>query len=257
MYQVDFPRVEGLQVGDRIQVRGIRAGQVDDVAILDDFVRVRILVDDQVKIGEDAVVTLGTKGIVGEVVIEIDPGVAAEVAEGHIFKGRTSASITEMTDAGGTALVEFEALTTSLNELITEIRDSGKIVETLALSHEAIASLNDLLAENREATAEVMVNLRSASEDLRELMASGAVDQAVGDFSQAAGRADSLMASMESSAQHLDTILTKVDHGGGSASLLLNDPALYAHADSTLVSLHRLLDEMRRNPKKYFKLNVF
>ncbi len=39
--------------------------------------------------------------------------------------------------------------------------------------------------------------------------------------------------------------------------MLLNDPALYLRADSTMTSLQRLLDEMRRNPKKYFKLNVF
>ena len=257
MYQVDFPRVEGLQVGDRIQVRGIRAGQVDGVAILDNFVRVRILVDDKVRIGEDAIVSLGTKGIVGEVVIEIDPGTGAAVDEGHIFKGRTSASITEMTDAAGTALAEFEDLTTTLNELITEIRDSGKIVETLALAHEAIDNTNRLIAENREATAEAMTNLRAALEDLRELMASGKVDRALDDFSAAAARADSLMSSMESSARSLDSIMGKLDEGEGTAAMLLNDPALYAHADSMLISLERLLDEMRRNPKKYFKVKVF
>lgn len=257
LYLVDFPRVEGLQVGDRIQVRGIRTGQVDGIAILDDFVRVDILVDDQVRLADDAVVTLGTKGIVGEVVIEINPGVGAQVHEGHIFKGRTSASITEMTDAAGTALAEFEGLTTTLNELITEIRDSGKIVETLALSNQAIDTLNDLITQNRDATAEIMANLRAASDELRELMASGKVDQAFDDFSMAASRADSLMSALETSAQHAESILAKLDEGEGTAALLLNDPALYTHADSTLISLERLLDEIRRNPKKYINLKVF
>ncbi|MCP4570912.1 MAG: MCE family protein [bacterium] len=257
LYQVDFPRVEGLQVGDRIQVRGIRAGQVDDVAILDNFVRVSMLVDDQVRLADDAVVSLGTKGIVGEVVIEITPGRGKQVLEGHIFKGRTSASITEMTDAAGTALAEFESLTTTLNTLITEIRDSGKIVETLALSHEALGNFNRLLEENRDATAEVMANLRAASNELRELMASGKVDRAFDDFSTSAAKADSLMTALETSARHAEAILAKLDEGEGTAARLLNDPALYEHADSTLVSLERLLDEIRRNPKKYVNLNVF
>ena len=38
--------------------------------------------------------------------------------------------------------------------------------------------------------------------------------------------------------------------------MLLNDPALYTRTDSTLTSVQRLLDDLRRNPKKYFKLNI-
>ncbi len=70
-FEVDFPTVEGLQVGDRVQVRGIRAGQVDKFEVMDGFVRVGIELDDEIMLREDASFTLGTKGIVGEVVIEI------------------------------------------------------------------------------------------------------------------------------------------------------------------------------------------
>ena len=54
----------------------------------------------------------------------------------------------------------------------------------------------------------------------------------------------------------LNEVLTKLNEGDGSLAMLLNDPTFYARTDSTMVSLKRLLDEMRRNPKKYFKVNV-
>ena len=38
---------------------------------------------------------------------------------------------------------------------------------------------------------------------------------------------------------------------------LLTDETLYDQADSTLYSLHRLLDRMRRDPKAMFKMSVF
>ncbi len=88
-------------------------------------------------------------------------------------------------------------------------------------------------------------------------MASGLVDSTLGSAAGAAARADTLLAGLAVTARRLDTIMTKLDEGEGSAALLLNDPALYQRADSTMTSLQRLLDEMRRNPKKYFKLNVF
>ncbi len=37
---------------------------------------------------------------------------------------------------------------------------------------------------------------------------------------------------------------------------LLNDPLLYDRADSTMASVKRLVDAMRRNPKRHFKVNV-
>ena len=65
------------------------------------------------------------------------------------------------------------------------------------------------------------------------------------------------MITLEESGRRLNSVLLKLDEGEGTAALLLNDPSLYTTADSTMNSLKRLLDEMRRNPKKYFKLNVF
>ncbi|MBE0566622.1 MAG: MCE family protein [Krumholzibacteria bacterium] len=256
-FQVDFPTVEGLQVGDRIQARGIRAGQVEDYEVMDGFVRVSIKLDEEIDLREDAAFTLGTKGIVGEVVIEILPGEGAAVHEGHIFKGRTAATITQMTDVAGNSLEEFRQLTTQLNDLVTEIRGQGKVVETLAQANTTLARLDGSIAENRAAMAATLANLQEASADLRELMASGTVDSAFGSAASAAARADTLLAGLGATARRLDLIVAKLDEGEGSAALLLNDAALYQRADSTMTSLQRLLDEMRRNPKKYFKLNVF
>ena len=256
-YQVDFPTVEGLQVGDRIQVRGIRSGQVADFAVMEGFVRVTVQIDDDIILRDDAGFTLGTKGIVGEVVIEILPGEGDPVDEGHIFEGRTAATITQMTDVGGKALEEMRTLSGKLNALVDDINESGRLVETMAQAHTTLQRMDTVVADNREALAEVVANLRQSSGALRTLMASGTVDSAFGSAASAAGRADSLLADLAVTAGRLDSIMTKLDEGGGSAARLLNDPGLYESADSTLVSLHRLLDEMRRNPKKYFKVDVF
>lgn len=256
-FQVDFPTVEGLQVGDRIQVRGIRAGQVEEFEVMDGFVRVGIELDDEIQLRDDASFTLGTKGIVGEVVIEILPGEGEPVPEDFIFQGRTAASITEMTDVAGKAMEEMRELTTKLNVLITDITEEGKLVQTMAQANVTLQHLDAIMVENRDEIAEVMGNLNAASRDLRELMASGAVDSAFGSAASAAARADTLLIGLASTARRLDTILAKLDEGEGSAAMLLNDPALYLRADSTMTSLQRLLDEMRRNPKKYVNLSVF
>jgi phospholipid/cholesterol/gamma-HCH transport system substrate-binding protein len=256
-YQADFTNVAGLRVGDKVQVRGIRMGEVSGMHIMQESVRVEVQVDETVDLREDAVVTLGEKGIVGEVVIEIDPGIGAPIEEGHIFKGRTAGTIASMTDAAGDALAEMRVLTRKVTELVDQVKTEGKVVETLVQAHETLDKVDDMVQENHSDIRVILDNLRATSEGLRALMESGKLEQTFENASTAMTTADSLMITMQDAAHSLNSVMAKLDEGEGTASLLLNDPSLYVHADSTMVSLKRLLDEIRRNPKKYVNLKVF
>lgn len=255
-YQVDFPSVDGLQLRDRVQVRGIRVGQVEGYQIQDGFVRVEIGVDEGVGLGRDADIYLGTKGIVGEIVIDIDPGSGPAVPPGHVFQGRAIASIAAMTDAADVALKQMSSLAGKLDTLLTEIRSEGRLVETMQNAHEAVTRIGTLVEDNEKRLGRTLGHMETASRQLAELMESGQVEQTLEDASSSMARADSLMASLENSTAQLGEILTKLNEGDGSAAKLLNDPALYARADSTLTAVQRLTDAMRRNPKKYFKVNL-
>jgi phospholipid/cholesterol/gamma-HCH transport system substrate-binding protein len=255
-YQADFTNVAGLRMGDKVQVRGIRMGEVSGMQILQASVRVELQLDETVDLREDAVVTLGEKGIVGEVVIEIDPGVGAPIEEGHIFNGRTAGTIASMTDAANEALTEMRVLTKKVTELVDQVKVEGKVVETLAQAHETLGKIDHMVEENHTDIRVILEDLKKTSEGLRAVIESGRIEQTFDDASAAMASADSLMIDMRQAAESLNSVMAKLDEGEGTAALLLNDPTLYTSADSTMVSLRRLMDEMRRNPKKYFKLNV-
>ena len=255
-YQADFTNVAGLRTGDKVQVRGIRMGEVSGMQILQASVRVELRVDEIVDLREDAMVTLGEKGIVGEVVIEIDPGIGGPIHEGHIFKGRTAGTIASMTDAAGEALVEMRTLTHKVTELVDQIKTEGKVVETLVQAHETLDKVDHMVEENHLDIKVILDNLRISSDGLREIVESGRIEQTFDSAATAMASADTLMDVIQEAAHSLNSIMAKLDEGEGSAALLLNDPSLYTTADSTMASFKRLIDEMRRNPKKYFKVNV-
>lgn len=256
LYLVDFERVEGMRQGDRVQVRGIRMGEVTGMQIMQESVRVELVMEETVDLREDAIVTLGEKGIVGEVVIEVNPGTGQPVQEGHIFKGRTAGTIASMTDAAGAALAEMRVLTAKVTELVDQVTDEGKVTETLQQANDTLVMVDKMVKDNHGDIVAILSDLRVTSEHLRALMESGKIEQTFDHAASAMVTADSLMVSLTESSQRLNSILTKVEDGDGSAARFLNDPTLYDTADSTMISLKRLMDEMRRNPKKYFKLNV-
>ena len=256
MYQADFAKVEGLRVGDKVQVRGIRMGEVTGMKIMPQAVRVELQLEDTARLCEDAVVILGEKGIVGEVVIEVDPGTGTPVQEGHIFAGRSAGTIAAMTDAAGAAIAEMRTLTSQVTALLEEVRKEGKVVETLEQANTTLVKVDHMVEQNHEDVRVILTDLRASTTEMRKLMQSGRLNQALDGTAAAAETADSLMVGLRTTTARFNSLLAKLDEGGGSAAMLMNDPALYTRTDSTLTSVQRLLDDLRRNPKKYFKLNV-
>ena len=255
-YQVDFSRVEGLREGDRVQIRGIRMGEVESLTLLSTAVRVQIKMSEKADIRDDAIITLGEKGIVGEIVLEIDPGLGSQAPEGFIFEGRTAGTIAAMTDAAGNALEEMLNLTAKVTELVDEVKDQGKVVDTLAQANETLGKIDNMIEKNQADIEVSLENLVIATEGLRAFVESGKVDTAFENIDGALAGADSLMNNLNTAANRLNVVLNKMDNGDGSLAKMLNDPLLYDRADSTMASVKRLVDAMRRNPKRHFKVNV-
>ena len=54
-----------------------------------------------------------------------------------------------------------------------------------------------------------------------------------------------------------DSVMGKVNRGEGTLGLLLNDQSLYRNSDSLLIDLRSLIQDFRKDPKRYFALRVF
>jgi len=69
-----FPNVGGLKSGSPIVVAGVEVGRVKSIALENYQARVLISVPRDLKIQEDAIASIKTKGLIGEKYIEITPG---------------------------------------------------------------------------------------------------------------------------------------------------------------------------------------
>ena len=55
----------------------------------------------------------------------------------------------------------------------------------------------------------------------------------------------------------LHTLLASVESGKGTAGKLIKDETLYNNIDRTVVSLNKLLTNLREHPKRYINISVF
>ena len=256
IYQADFPAVAGLQMGDRVQVRGIRMGTVTSFAVVEHQVRVAFQLEKGADLREDARVKLATKGIVGEVLLDIDPGRGKPVPPGHLFAGEAAMSIESVTAAAGRTMDSVQELSAELSALVTELRGEGRLVATLDDTRAAVAGLSGMVAENRGDLRALVQDAAASAAALREVLADTSLAAALRGAGGTFARADTLLADVGTTAARLDSLLARVAAGEGTAGRLLNNEDLYVHADSAMISLHRLLDQLRRDPKRFFKMSV-
>ncbi len=71
----EFDRTGGLKPGATVEIAGVKVGRVKEIHLSEDYTAVVALeIDRNVKLQEDAIVSIKTKGLIGEKYIEITPG---------------------------------------------------------------------------------------------------------------------------------------------------------------------------------------
>jgi phospholipid/cholesterol/gamma-HCH transport system substrate-binding protein len=71
---VDFPTVGGLKSGSTVEIAGVEIGRVESIGLADYQARVTLRVQSGIKLQEDAIASIKTKGLIGEKYIRISPG---------------------------------------------------------------------------------------------------------------------------------------------------------------------------------------
>jgi phospholipid/cholesterol/gamma-HCH transport system substrate-binding protein len=71
---VDFPSVGGLKAGSTVEIAGVEIGRVESIGLDNYQARVKLRVNTGVKLQEDSIASIKTKGLIGEKYVRISPG---------------------------------------------------------------------------------------------------------------------------------------------------------------------------------------
>jgi phospholipid/cholesterol/gamma-HCH transport system substrate-binding protein len=74
-----FSNIGGLKVGSSVEIAGVNIGRVTNIALDDYQARVVLNFPKDLKVQEDAIASIKTRGLIGEKFIEITPGGSEEI----------------------------------------------------------------------------------------------------------------------------------------------------------------------------------
>jgi phospholipid/cholesterol/gamma-HCH transport system substrate-binding protein len=263
-----FPSADGLLPGAPVVFLGMEVGRVGAVDLdpRDDRLPVRVAfeVREEVRrsLRADASVRIGSIGILGDKLLELEAGdAAAPLPKGAVLRGAARTELVDLIEPGRRTLNKLDAVVQNLEAISLGLEEGRGTVGRLLRDDELHESLAATLAETRGALAD----LRRTQDDVGARVASAAasVDSLATTFRAGEGTLNrladdpSLYENLNDASIRLERVLTRLEESEGLAGRFVSDPVLADEFTGLVVDLRALLQDMRENPNRYVQFSVF
>ena len=93
-----FDSITGLRDGATVEIAGVQVGKVTGISLEDDMALVEMDILRKVKLSDDSIASIRTKGVIGEKFIKLSPGGSDEYIEdgGDIVDTESAISLEEL-----------------------------------------------------------------------------------------------------------------------------------------------------------------
>ncbi|GAB2955249.1 hypothetical protein GCM10027048_21200 [Hymenobacter coalescens] len=231
--QADFRNVSGLLTGNNVRLGGIPVGTVRRIQILNDTT-VRVVMnlnrDVQPFVRKNAVAAIGTDGLVGNTIVNLNaqPAPAPPVAPGDVLRTVSPVGIDEMLSTLNVSNRNLIGITQDLRQITSKLNGSDPLWRLLN-DEQLTADVRQSLRQANEATA----RLQAASRDVQLLtrgvrQGHGPAGYLLTDtaFAGRLGHASRRLASTSDTlAATLGSLKQQVQTGNGPLNTLLADTA--------------------------------
>jgi phospholipid/cholesterol/gamma-HCH transport system substrate-binding protein len=96
----DFSSVAGLKPGDPTEIAGVKVGRVEGLGLVDDRARLTLRIEPEVKLPEDTIASVRSRGLIGDKYVLLSPG-ASDKLIGNGGRIRETESPPDLTDVIG------------------------------------------------------------------------------------------------------------------------------------------------------------
>lgn len=245
-----FVNVNGLQPGNNVRYAGIDIGTVKEIEMINDTtISVHMIIDNKIMehIKKNAIATISSDGLVGNMIINIIPG------KGEALKVKNGDTIQSYSRIGTDAMLETLNVTNENAAMLTA--DLLKITQEITQGKGTVGMLirDTIMSKNLQ---ETMNYLRITSKGTSESVASlnklinelNRKDNVIGTLNDTvvANRMKKIVINLEKSSNEINKVvtnlnatITNVKDGKGAINYLSNDPKLVKQIDSTITNVNK------------------
>ncbi len=253
-----FNNVNGLQLGNNVRYSGISVGTVRGIEMVNDTtIRVDMIIDKAIfpYIKKDAVATISSDGLVGNMIISIIPGKGNEpsVEPGDEISSTNKIRTEDMLNTLNVTNKNAAKLTTNLlkitNEIIKGKGTLGSLINDTIISKDLRETMHYLKLTTKGTSETVTkINQLVTSLDKSDNVIGVIKDPAV------ANKIKNMVTNLDQSTIELNKAITDIDatilnikDGKGAINYLSSNPELVQKIDSTMTNINEASAKLNQN----------
>lgn len=263
-YIAYFPETPGLKVGDPVSVRGVKKGQIDNIELSGDSVKVEFSLQKEVKIFSDYHVEIAVVELMSGKTIAINPGKSLpELGTDHPLHGSSGTDISklfktvdELSVDISDLLVSFKKNSENLDKVLVNVNDvmgdpkfKNDMKNTMTNFAVTSQNLNELVSENR-----VNLNKLTNKVDLTIDNVNTVFDETTPEFKKTFDEIQVLTGRVDSLIVNLNEMVSDLRNPEYGAGKFIYDDTLYKNINETLRQIEMLSKKIREDG---VKINLF
>ena len=234
-------------------MRGVNIGRVHRFAMIDQGVEITLEVEGEWGIPDGSRTELVSNGVLGGVTVSVVRGTGADVAPLTVLPGEAIGGIF---DTAGDLTDNLDVVLSRVEQLLSQgnVTNIGESVSSL---QSVLADLADLTDGQAEQVAALTASLNRSASNVEGLTGSDELQNTLASAEATMATLQETATSLRTTSSALEVVLARMEAGEGTLGQLSVNDSLYNNLNSTLESLRVLIDDIKENPGRYIKIEVF
>ena len=253
-----FNNVNGLQLGNNVRYSGISVGTVRGIEMINDTtIRVDMIIDKTIftHIKKNAIATIGSDGLVGNMIINIIPGIGEEVSvqPGDEIRSRNRVSTDDIFNTLSKTNKNAATLTANLLKITDKMMDGkgtmGSLITDTLMARDLKETMRYLKLTGKGASETVLkLNQLIESLDNKDNVIGVIKDSAVAQkIKNMVTNLDESSVGIDKAITNLNATIKNIKDGKGAINYLSNDPKLVRNIDSTMTNINQASFRLNEN----------
>ncbi|WP_242131873.1 MlaD family protein [Aestuariivivens marinum] len=270
----NFNNVNGLMHGNNVRYSGINIGTVKTISMINDStINVTMTIEEKMvkHIKKDAIATIGTDGLVGNMIVNIIPGKGNSnmISSGDVIKSYTKIGTNEMLNTLNVTNENAALLTAKLLNIADAMADSkgtfGMLINDTVVSHNLKQTVNQLRIMSIEANKSMkslnsIINTINFNESVAGILLNDSIE---------AQKVRVLLTNLEASSEGIKMVINNINetitdykNGKGTVDYLFKDEDFVRNLEQSIKNINEGTDKFNQNmealkhnflTKRYFK----